>query len=59
MFHTFLIDENGQVVFVGNLLWNMETENLFKTTVEKHLYGADIGYNKWRIASKKWYMDME
>lgn len=46
MFHTFLIDENGQVVFVGNPLWNMETENLFKTTVEKHLYGADIGYNK-------------
>ena len=46
MFHTFLIDENGQVVFVGNPLWNMETENLFKATVEKHLYGADIGYNK-------------
>ena len=46
MFHTFLIDENGQVVFVGNPLWNMETENLFKTTVEKHLYGTDIGYNK-------------
>ena len=37
MFHTFLIDEHGQVLFVGNPLWNVETETLFKSTVEKNL----------------------
>ena len=37
MFHNFLIDEKGHIIFVGNPLLSDESSALFKETVEDYL----------------------
>ena len=37
LFHTFLVNEKGNVIMVGNPLSNTETYTLFKKTVEDYL----------------------